>query len=115
MSGPNDQAAVFAILKETGLPVAYRQWAPAEPPPLPYILFFRASREDVYADNRNYLKRARWCAELYSEGVDLESMEAVEAALDSHGIAYSAMEGGGGAMGVPLSATYYFDTLGVKK
>ncbi|WP_296012708.1 hypothetical protein [uncultured Adlercreutzia sp.] len=112
MTDYTDSRPVLAVLAETGLPCAYRQWHPAAAPPLPYLVVVRASREDVMADDSNYLKLARWRAELYSEGADLESMAAVEAALESHGIAYSAFEGGGGDAGVPLAATYYFDMLG---
>ncbi len=114
MTDPNSPSFVMSVLRETGLPAAYRQWAPAKPPPLPYVLFFRAARQDVCADNRNYLKKAHWCAELYSDSADFESMAAVEAALEAHGIAYSASEGGGEAVSAPLTAIYYFDTLGAR-
>lgn len=112
MTENTDPRPVLSMLRESGLPCAYRQWAPAEPPPLPYVLFVRASRDDLYADNRNYLPHARWRAELYSEGADFESMAALEAALEAHGIPYTVDEAGGGALGVPLCAAYYFDMLG---
>lgn len=112
MTDYTSPAPVLAVLRETGLPVAYRTWSPAKPPALPYVLFFRASRGDLMAGDANYLKRARFCAQLYADGTDFESMAAIEWALESHGICYSADETGGDGLREPMAAVYYFDMLG---
>lgn len=109
-----DPRPVLAVLREAGLPVAYRTWAPGKPPALPYVLFFRAGRDDVMAGDSNYLKRARFCAQLYAEGSDFESMAAVERALEARGICYSADETGGDGLREPVCAVYYFDMLGAR-
>lgn len=114
MTDYTDPAPVLAILREAGLPVAYRTWAPAKAPALPYVLFFRASRDDLMADDANYLKRARFCAQLYADGADFESMAAIERALGAHGVCYSADETGGGGLREPVAAVYYFDMLGAR-
>ncbi len=107
-----DPRPALAILREAGLPVAYRRWSPLDPPPLPYVLFFRASRDDVAAEDGNHVRVARFCAQLYSEGDDFESMAAVERALDAHHVAYRAHETGGDGIAEPVCAVYYFNMLG---
>lgn len=111
MSDFTDPRPVLAILRESGLPAAYRTWGRSAPP-MPYVVFFRADRSDVAAEDGNYLKVARFCAQLYSEGDDFSSMAAVEGALDAHRIAYQAHETGGDGLAEPVCAVYYFNTLG---
>lgn len=114
MTRNTDPAPVLAILEEAGIEAAYRQWAPADPPPLPYAVFFRCGRDDLYADDTNYFELAHWCVRLYTDGPDFESMAAVEAALKAHGIAYACEETDSSDLGVPLGAVYYFDMLGAR-
>lgn len=114
MTTNTDPAPVLAILEEAGIEAAYRQWAPMDPPLLPYAVFFRCGRDDLYADDTNYFEIARWCVQLYTDGPDFESMAAVEAALKAHGIAYACEETGSSGLGDPLGAVYYFDMLGAK-
>lgn len=112
MTDYTDPRPALAALRESGLPVTYRRWAPLDPPPMPYVVLFRAGRGDVAAEDGNYLKVARFCAQLYSEGDDFASMAAVEGALDAHRIAYQAHETGGDGLAEPVCAVYYFNTLG---
>ena len=48
---------VYTLLKSTGLPTAYRQWKPAKPPDMPYVIYLEQGRRDFHADNSNYVKR----------------------------------------------------------
>lgn len=100
---------VFAMLKSAGMPVAYRQWAPAKPPPLPYVVFFQTGRSDAYADNSNYAKVPRWRVELYSEGKNDDGEAAIERALSENQITYSINETGD--QDDYFLVAYYFDTI----
>ena len=89
MTGRND---IFKLLKATGLPVTYRQWKPAKPPAMPYIVYLEQDRRDFHADNVNYVKRRAWCVELYSSGKDETNEQAIEKQLEQAGISYSRTE-----------------------
>lgn len=104
-----ERSDLYALLKEAGMPVTYRKWAPAEPPDMPYIVFFQTGRNDVYADDSNYVKVRSWCAELYSKKKHDEGEEAVESALSGGGIAYKMTEIGDRED--YFLAAYYFDTV----
>ena len=49
-----DRADLFGALRETGMPVASRDWGEAEPPALPYVVFFSTGSDYFRADDRNY-------------------------------------------------------------
>lgn len=102
---------VFAAIKKSGIPCAHRTWSPADPPPLPYIVFFRAERDDLMADDSNYWINPRWCAELYTDGPDDASLDALEGALASAGWPYETTETGGSSIGAPIAAAVYFHAL----
>ena len=104
-----ERSDVFKMLKATGLPVAYRQWAPANPPKLPYILFFAIETRDMIADNENYHEVTRWCAELYSGTKDDEAENAIKRSLKSRKIPYSENEIGTNTDGL-FEAVFYFTT-----
>lgn len=102
---------VFAMLKEAGLPVAYRKWAPAKPPPLPYIVYYFVDGSDLAADDGNYVGVCRWCAELYSAAKDDESEERIKQVLKGHRKPYAYQEVGHIEDG-PFEAVFYFTTIG---
>ena len=58
-----DRADLFGALRETGMPVAYRDWGEAEPPALPYVVFFSTGSDYFRADDRNYAEAREWCVE----------------------------------------------------
>lgn len=101
---------LFAALAASGLPVAYRKWAPAKPPPLPYAVYFRIRSADYYADDANYATKESWCVELYADGRDERAEAAMEEALRSMGAVWSANETGD-VEGASMVA-YYFEILG---
>lgn len=83
---------IFKMLKAAGLPTTYRQWKPAKPPAMPYVVYLEQDRRDFHADNSNYVKRRAWCVELYSEAKDEESEAAIEQVFEQAGISYSRTE-----------------------
>lgn len=84
---------LFVLLKESGLPVVYRTWAPANPPPLPYVVFRYLNNDGTMkADNRNYYKVGKWYVELYADSKDDEAERALEDVFDAHELAYSKLE-----------------------
>lgn len=83
---------IFKMLKASGLPTAYRQWKPAKPPAMPYVIYLEQDRRDFHADNSNYVKRRAWCVELYSASKDEASEAAIERQFDQAGISYSRTE-----------------------
>ena len=83
---------IYTLLKSAGLPTAYRQWKPAKPPAMPYVIYLEQDRRDFHADNSNYVKRRAWCVELYSEAKDEASEAVIEQAFEQAGISYSRTE-----------------------
>lgn len=83
---------IYTLLKATGLPAAYRQWKPAKPPAMPYVIYLEQDRRDFHADNSNYVKRRAWCVELYSDAKDEASEAAIERQFEKAGISYSRTE-----------------------
>lgn len=105
------RADVFAMLKASGLPVTYRTWGEAVPPPLPYVAYFYIGDSDLAADDSNYCEVARWCAELYSEDKDDESEAAIVTQLKNKEIPYSKNEIGP-IDGDRFMVAFYFTTIG---
>lgn len=102
---------VFDMLRSTGLPVTYRKWSPAKPPPLPYIVYYFVDGNDLMADDENYIGVRRWCAELYSESKDDGNEKKIEQALKQHKKPYAYQEIGNIEDG-PFEAVFYFTTIG---
>lgn len=102
---------IFALLKATGLPVTYRTWGGAAPPPLPYIAYFYVGDSDLAADDSNYCEVARWCAELYSEAKDDESEASIALQLGRNETPYSKNEVGP-IDGDKFMVAFYFTTIG---
>lgn len=98
---------VFALLKSTGLKATYRQWAPAKPPPLPYVVFFSIDSSDLIADNSNYHEVTRWCVELYSEKKDDDAEGSIKQLLKTSEIPYSRNEIGTNTSGLFMVAFYF--------
>lgn len=105
---------VRAILLETGMPVAYRNWVGTEggaPPPRPYLVYYSEGIDALYADEVNYVDMTLWCAELYMDQKNEETERLVEHALAAHEISYSKQEVGPVSDGAPLLIKYRFQTI----
>lgn len=70
---------LYALLEGTGLSVAYSAFQGTKEPP--FVTYEFVSDNDVIADSKNYVSVARWRVELYTAKKDVESEQAVEAAL----------------------------------
>ena len=106
-----ERADIFSLLTATGLPVAYRTWGEAIPPPLPYVVYLYVGSDDLAADDANYCDVARWCVELYSEAKDDESEAAIAERLRSNETPYSKNEVGP-IDGDRFMVAFYFTTIG---
>lgn len=71
------------LLKETGLPVAYRCFPENKAPDLPYICYLTPYSNNFAADGQVYYKKDHMQVELYCRKKDVELEEKVEQALSS--------------------------------
>lgn len=75
-----------------GLPNAYYQFSDddaGKPQGPPFICFFYPSRDDFRADNINYARITALNIELYTDEVDFDLEERVEAALTAAGLPFT--------------------------
>lgn len=89
---------VSSIEIEDGVnvPAAYRQFPEGDPqnpaPSPPFICYYFSDSYDFIADNTNYQRIRLLDVELYTDNKDFALEEAVEAALNAHGLVYSREE-----------------------
>lgn len=62
-----EQSKLFTVLKETGLPVTYREWPVNKAPSLPYILFIQDDIATFESDNSVYHHDKGFSIEIYSD------------------------------------------------
>lgn len=74
---------VYAALKATGIPAVHMAWPEGSAPPLPWCVYLLDERNDVYADNGNYVVVPSWTVELYEKARDAEVEGKIESALSS--------------------------------
>lgn len=79
-------AEVKRRLEGCGLPLAYRCFPEGGAPPLPYLIYYEGGETNFPADGSNYYNIKQVTAELYTQGKDPASEEAVEEALEGLGI-----------------------------
>jgi len=75
-----DEAALFALLKTTNLPVAYHHFT--SPPSPPYIVYLFSYNSNFGADNKVYDAAKNFQVELYTKTKDLASEKLIEDALN---------------------------------
>ena len=105
---------VRAMLLQTGLPVAYRNWIGvdgAQPPPRPYLIYYEEGDDSLCADDGNYVQIVHWCAELYVDAKNEQLEKAVANAIASCELPYAKDEVGPTADDAPLLITYRFQTI----
>ena len=85
-----DEATLFALLKTTGLPVAYHHFA--SPPTPPYIVYLFSYSSNFGADNRVYSKQSNYQVELYTTKKDPVSEKLIEDLFDEHDIYWEKTE-----------------------
>ena len=75
-----DEAALFALLKTTNLPVAYHHFT--SPPSPPYVVYLFSYSSNFGADNKVYDAEKNFQVELYTKTKDLASEKLIEDALN---------------------------------
>ena len=75
-----DEATLFALLKTTGLPVAYHHFT--SPPSPPYVVYLFSYSSNFGADNKVYDAAKNFQVELYTKTKDLASEKLIEDALN---------------------------------
>jgi len=85
-----DEATLFAMLKTTGLPVAYHHFA--SPPSPPYIVYLFAFSSNFGADNKVYRKVPHYQVELYTTKKDPATEKILEDLFDTHDIYWEKIE-----------------------
>lgn len=79
---------VALMIEEIGLPCAYYQFPEDTGQAPPFICFFYANTDDVYADNENYVRIEVLNIEFYSETRDFDTEARIEKILKEHGLSY---------------------------
>ena len=85
-----DEAALFNLLKSTGLPVAYHHFV--SPPAPPYIVYLFSYSSNFGADNRVYSQQPNYQVELYTTEKDPVSEKLIEDLFDEHDIYWEKSE-----------------------
>ncbi len=81
---------LIALLKKSGLPVAYHHFVKAQVPP--FLVVFHTGIEAVKADNRTYSSFENYNIELYTDKKDISLENKVKALLDGADIEYDCAE-----------------------
>jgi hypothetical protein len=85
-----DEAALFALLKTTNLPVAYHHFT--SPPSPPYIVYLFSYSSNFGADNKVYQKDFNYQVELYTTKKDLASEALIEDLFNANDIYWEKTE-----------------------
>lgn len=80
------------IMEPIGFPYNYYFFPEGEVPDPPYLLFYYPNRNDLIADNINYVYIPQLNIELYTNEKNFTAEKAVEDVLISNGIAFSKSE-----------------------
>ena len=92
MDEMNPLQDLIDLLDEIGLPYAYDHYAEGESPSPPFMIFLLPSSNNFSADGIVYIRIDEVHLELYTDRKDPETEQAVESALDRHGIFYDKSE-----------------------
>lgn len=85
-----DEAALFALLKTTNLPVAYHHFT--SPPSPPYVVYLFSYSSNFGADNKVYDAQKNFQVELYTKAKDLTSEALIEGLFDANDIFWDKTE-----------------------
>jgi hypothetical protein len=85
-----DEAALFALLKTTNLPVAYHHFT--SPPTPPYIVYLFSYSSNFGADNKVYDAEKNFQVELYTTNKDPTSEALIEGLFDANDIYWEKTE-----------------------
>lgn len=79
---------VKEIIERIGLPCAYYQFQEETSQSPPFICWFFASRDDMLADDTNYVDKELLEIELYTRNRDFDTEKQVEDVLKSTGLVF---------------------------
>ena len=85
-----DEAALFTLLKSTGLPAAYHHFA--SPPSPPYIVYLFAYSSNFGADNKVHSQADNYQVELYTKTKDPAAEALIEGLFDANDIYWDKTE-----------------------
>lgn len=85
-----DEAALFQLLKTTGLPVAYHHFT--SPPSPPYVVYLFSYSSNFGADNKVYDAQKNFQVELYAKAKDLASEKLIEDLFNANDIYWEKTE-----------------------
>ncbi len=85
-----DEATLFAMLKTTGLPVAYHHFE--SPPTPPYIVYLFSYSSNFGADNKVHSQADNYQVELYTTIKDPVREKLIEDLFDEHDIYWEKTE-----------------------
>jgi len=85
-----DEAALFNLLKSTGLPVAYHHFT--SPPSPPYIVYLFAYSSNFGADNKVHSQADNYQVELYTKTKDPAVEALIEGLFDANEIYWEKTE-----------------------
>lgn len=72
---------VAQLVQSFGLPSTYYAYPNDQAPALPYVVYYYPDRNDVMADNENYVKVATLRIELYTDTKDFTIEDHIESLL----------------------------------
>lgn len=85
-----DEVALFALLKTTGLPVAYHHFT--SPPSPPYIVYLFSYNTNFGADNKVYNAAKNYQVELYTKVKETASEKLIEDLFNANDIFWEKTE-----------------------
>ena len=85
-----DEVALFALLKTTGLPVAYHHFT--SPPSPPYVVYLFSYSSNFGADNKVYNAAKNYQVELYTKVKETASEKLIEDLFNANDIFWEKTE-----------------------
>lgn len=79
---------IASMVSSIGLPYAYYQFPEGTAQAPPFVVFFYADTDDVFADDTNYQRIATLNIELYTSEKDFSTESTVEQILKNNNLTY---------------------------
>ncbi len=79
---------IASMVSSIGLPYAYYQFPEGTAQAPPFVVFFYADTDDVFADDTNYQRIATLNIELYASEKDFATEETIEQILANNNLTY---------------------------
>lgn len=83
---------IATMVSSFDIPYAYYSYPNNQAPRLPYCVYYYPNRDDMNADNINYVKIETLVIEVYTETKDFNLENAIETILTQNGINYDKTE-----------------------